>query len=214
VLLVSDVLAVPQSLLGIIDAPANPYWTTAELISYLNNFISDACGRRRDLFTIREFVPLQAGTDQVLPDGGIQFLDAHYTGTGNAVFVKDLADGKHTYFKTLGAMTPVVDVQVVCSDVRDRRRYHVFPGSTGAPQSTLEITFGAVPDLLNDSSLSQPYPLDPDTLGAANDYIMALAYDKMTERRDEIRSKAYMARYEAWIGANIQAQLAQQVKED
>lgn len=211
-ILVSDVLAVPQSLLGILDAPTNPYWTLAELISYLNNFIFDVCGRRRDLYTIREYVQLDAGTDQQLPDGGLQFLDAHFTGNGQAVFIKDMADAKHTYFKNLGALTPVDDVQIVCSDVRDRKRYHVFPGSTGASNSKLEITYGALPDLLTESTAE--YPLDADTIDAATEFILAKAYDKNTERRDEVRSKEYMARYVAWVTANIQAQLAQQAKED
>jgi hypothetical protein len=211
-LLISDVLAVPKSLLGILDAPSTPYWSDAELISYCNNFIFDVCGRRRDLYTIRVFVSLEPGTDQTLPIGGIQFLDAHFTGTGKPVFVKKMEDGKHTFFKNLASQTPVTDIKIVCADVRDRTRYHVFPPSDGTSGSTLELFYGAVPAAV--TAVGNAYPLDPDTVGAANNFIIALAYDKNGEHRDTVKSAEYMRRYEAWITANLQNQLAEQAKED
>ena len=202
-LTVANVLATPISIL---DDPSGLYWSaTGDLIPYLNSFIFDVCGLRRDLYSIRAVVNLTSGSYQTLPSGGLQLLDVYWAGNGQAVFLKNIADVKETKFTAGGAASPQVqNVQVATVDPRDRKSFRVFPPSTGT-SSTLDILYGAVPSPV--AATSDAYPLDPDTVGGSQYYVLASAYEKHTERRDVVKSAAYWKRYTDWVQENFRAEV-------
>lgn len=197
-LTVANVLATPQSIL---DDPSGTYWSaTADLIPYLNSGMLDLSGLRRDIYSQRSVVNLAAGSYQALPSGGLQLLDVYWAGNGQAVFLKNIADVKESKFANGGALTAVQNVQIAAADPRDRKNYRVFPPSTGT-SSTLDILYAAIPPLV--AATSDTYPLDPDTVGGMQYFILAMAFEKNTERRDVVKSKEWWARYVDWVAKNF-----------
>jgi hypothetical protein len=201
-MLASDVLATPRSLL---DDPNKVGWSDADLISYLNSFMLDAVGRRRDLYALVVSQNLVAGSYQQVPNDGFQFLEPYFAGNGQAVISINIEDRKHSQFKATMVAAANANPQVVAKDPRDRKGFWVFPASTGT-SSTLQYLYAATPALL--VNLTDTYPLDPDTFAAAQWYVLGSAYDKNTERRDTVKSEAYMARYLNWIAGSAQDQAA------
>ena len=203
-MLVSAVIAVPRSLL---NDPSSIYWSDTELVSYLAAFISDACGKRRDLYTIRNgALPLTAGVYQTLPAGGIQLLEVYGAGaTAPVVFITDITDLKHSKFAALAAAPPVANIQAVSIDPRDRTGFRCYPPSTGSG-STVDALYSAVPDT-STLTTSSTYPLPPDSVWAAQQFVLGSAFDKNNERRDALKSQQYMQRYADWLAGNLQAQM-------
>lgn len=213
-MLVSDVIGTPRSIL---NDPSAQYWTDAELMSYLNSFMFDACGYRRDLYSIRvASLALAAGVYQTLapPSGAsaaIQLLEVYSANGGPVAFITDMTDLKHSKFASLANATPVSTVQAVSVDPRDRKGYRVYPPSTGTG-SNLDALVACIPSPV--SNTGGTYPLDPDTVSAAQMFIVGMAFDKNCERRDALKSEQYMARYRAWLTGNLQGQLQEAVQPD
>ena len=200
----------------LLDPSPGKYWSDEELIGYLNGYVKWACGLKPDVNVVRVVVNLDPGTDQVIPSDGHQFMDAHFAGNGQAVFVYPLEKVKHAKFANAGKLPAVANVQVVCADPRDPKRYHVFPQSDGTSASLLEIEYGAIPaDMEFTSSGPSPtYPLGPETWDSAYSYVLALAYAKNTVRQDLGKVSSYYQRALAWFGLRTQAQFGEDPKPD
>lgn len=225
-MLVSQFLKVVRSL--VVDPSPGTYWTDdGDLLPYLNQFQHLACGLKPDLYPMRATVQLTAGTDQVIPADGLQFLDAYYVPVhnpdpgysgggspngGNAVFVYQLEQVKHSKFANMVSMPPVDNVQVVCADPRNDKGYFVFPPSTGTSSSLLRILYGAFPPYVD--AITDPYYLPAETTMAATDFILSRAYRKGTDRQDLQKSEDLMKSALSWFPARDAGENAKDPKPD
>jgi hypothetical protein len=200
-MLVSDVLNTVRSIL---NDPAKASWTDADLVNFLNSFMLDLSGIRRDIYTVRAVVNLVAGSYQTLPSGGIQFLAPYVSANGQQVLLVNMADLQNARFKASMTAAASANPQFAIYDPRNRKGYRVYPASTGSA-STLDILYGATPPPV--SAFGDTYPLDPDTVSAAQWFVLGMAYDKSTERRSAPVSEAYIRRYSAWANANLQSEV-------
>jgi hypothetical protein len=201
---VAQVLAVPISIL--VD-PTGEWWSpTADLIPYLNSFMMDVSGIRRDIYSLRTVMDLVPGNYQTLPSGGIQFLDSYFAANGQSVMFLNIEDYKNSRFASGMAPAPSVNPQAATADPRDRTGFRVFPAiPSPATGATLDMLYAATPPFL--SLTTDPYPLGPDTFEAAGNFVLGKAWDKSTEKRDTVKSSYYMGLYQKWVAANLQSQL-------
>lgn len=206
---------IAQDILGNVESdlndPANLYWSTTELLGYLNQFCRMAQGLKPDLTALRASVSLIAGSYQALPADGMQFLDAYFAGNGQAVFIRQLEEIKHSKFTNAAAATQAANVQVVCADPRDPKRFFVFPPSTGSG-STLEILYSQYPVAM--PATTSTYTLPDETADSAFWYCLALAFRKPTDRQDLDRAGVCYQNCIAWFGLRTQAQFGEDAQED
>lgn len=196
-----------------LDPAPGKLFTDAQGLSYLNSFIRWAIGLKPDLSTALEFVTLVAGSNQQIPTGGMQFLDARWTmAAGKAVFMMDLESVKHTRFSDIGSMTPTTDPVLACADPRDPTRFQVFPPADGSSDAAMMVLYSTLPATL--TVTSDPYPLNGSTFDSAYRYVLSLAYARTTTRQDLDKAAQYLAQAQAWFGLRNQAQFGEAPQPD
>jgi hypothetical protein len=208
-LLAQDILNVCEDTL---DDPTNTFWSSTELLAYLNQFCRWAMGLKPDLVAYRTLVNLAAGSYQQIPADGFQFLDAYFAGNGQAVFVRNLEEVKHAKFANATATGQTAFPTVVALDPRDPQRYFVFPPSNGESASTLEILYAQ--RITPMAETTSTYVLPDETADTAYWYVLALAYRKATDRQDLDRAGICYQNATAWFGLRTQVQFGMDAKED
>lgn len=196
--------------------PNGVYWNTAsnplELLGYLNQYCRWAVGLKPDLRTLRTVINLAPGINQAIPSDGEQFMDADFAGNGQAVFIRQFEELKHSKFANMASATEAENVTTVCADPRDPRRFYVWPPSTGASGSTLQIRYAQYITAMTSSG--DTYPLGDETADSAYWYVLGLAFRKTCDRQDMDRAAVCYGNAQAWFGMRTQAQGAESAQED
>lgn len=186
----------------LIDAAAAT-WTDAELLGYLNEAERTVVFYKPDGYTLREYVPMVAGSKQALPEGGIAILDINDNEVAKSVITlvdKDLLYNENRFWP---AATQVRDVQHWCADPRDPRRFDVTPPNNG--EGSVEILYGAVPPTI--AATDQPINLPDSYQYALECFVLSRAYAKNSKKQDLVKSGGYMQEFRQSLGIKSTAQV-------
>lgn len=177
-------------------------WSNTELVGYGNEAIKTICHVKKDAYTVRDYIPLVAGTRQQLPAGGIAVLEAaENEASGRACTLVDrgLLDENNRFWP---AATRETDAQHWAADPRDPTRFDVTPPNDG--NGSLEMLYGAVPD---DVALGEAIPIADTYQRAIECFILSRALAKRTRRQNPGQADAYMAEFKQLIGLGATAQI-------
>jgi len=170
-------------------------------------FVSDAqimvSNYKRDAYTLRDFIPMVAGTNQALPEGGLGILDLTQNAVSKRAITlcdKELLDEENRFWQ---AATGERDVQHWCADPRDPLRFDVTPPNNGAG-SALAL-YAAVPPKLDDEA---------DELVLVDTYKYAVyaftlhrAYAETSRKGDTVKSEYWHQKGLQAIGITSAAQV-------
>ncbi len=199
-LLASTVL---DSAAGTLLDTAHRTWSAAELLDYLNEALRMTASAAPTMFTVQEFVVLQAGPLQELPDDGLELVDITQNFTGRVVTQVDkgLLDEAERFWPRA---TQVPQVEHFTMDPRNPRRYKVFPPNDGFGQ--VELLYNAIPPEVAD-------PADEISIPASYqspliNFVLAKAYMKNSKRQDLAKSSGYFAQWGQNLGLSASAMTA------
>lgn len=185
---------------GILKDKREKRWTN----KYLTEKLSDGCAlivfHKPNAYVKRESVSLSAGTVQTLPAGGMQFLDVKRNmGTdgltpGNAVTVADkrILD---EYVPGWSSATQVEAIENYMFDERFPDQFENYPPADGTGQ--IEIGYSAVPPLC---VYANPIPIGDQYKTPLEFFLLAVAYLKDTDSRNEMLASGYFDRFETLLG--------------
>lgn len=200
----------------VLNDPTGAFWNQSsnpnELLQYANQYCRWAMGLKPDLTAVRVTVNLAPGSDQVIPADGFQFLDADWTGNGQAVFVLPLETIKHSKFAKLASADPTTDIQAVAMDERVPAAYYVFPPAADSSGAVLQIKYAK--KITPMASYSSAYVLPDESADSAFWYILCLCYRKATDRQDLQRAAECYTNALQWFGLRTQVQGAVDAKPD
>lgn len=208
-ILVSDIIDTARGIL--IDAAKNT-WSDVVLIGHLNEFGRLTAGVKRDLYTVRTTIGLQAGVEQEIPqvdvDGDVldvvSVLDITRNLTSKKVIVqcdKALLDEVNRFWPADDEETDVENFSV---NVKEPFRFYVTPPNDG--YGNVRAVLGCVPPAV--AALTDGWPVQEINQAAAIDYVLARAYAQNTKKQDVAKSQFYMTSYGTRIGLKAQAQIA------
>jgi hypothetical protein len=184
-------------------------WSNADLLADLNEALRALCNLKVDSYVIREPVALDAGEEQVLPNGGIAIFDVlrnTVSGTPVTLVDQDLLD-EATRFAAVASET--ADAQHWTADPRDKTRFRVYPANDGT--GSVMTVYGAVPDPIDDGD---PIPVGDNNEPALKAYMMGLAYRRNTQRQDLGKSQGYFQTFLTMLGLSANTQIAASPKVD
>lgn len=194
----------------LIDAAAAT-WSNTDLVGYASDFESHTAMLKPDVYTVRSYIPLVAGTRQQLPDGtdpalpvGIAVLDMgdnEVSGRAVTLVERELLDSENRFWP---AATRETDVQHWCADPRDPKRFDVTPPNNG--NGSIECLYGAVPPRLAD--MDSELTLGDQYKVAGEWFILSRAYSANTKRQDLTKSTGYLQQYMNALGIKSTAQVA------
>jgi len=162
-------------------------WTSAELLTYLNNGIAQACGTLLDIYVVANEVALTAGVRQVLPADGLMLIDIPRTGDGTAVTQQAMNELART--RPSWPNDPASDtISYFMYDRRSPKTFLVYPAATGA--GTAELVYAATPPVMN--YLADEIPIDATFNTALWAYVLGMAYSKNSKRQDMTKATSYM----------------------
>ena len=179
-------------------------WPLAERIGYLNEAIRATVFVKPDAYPVRGVVTPVAGTVQTIPADGVALIDiTHNSGTGRVITQVD-ADLLKEADRFWPRGTQQDEAEHFAVDVRDARRYMLFPPNDGS--GSLYMVYGAVPAPLTTSTDALPLPdsYQPALLA----YVLSRAYAKNSKRQDLVKAQAYRSEWGALLGLKSQAQVA------
>ncbi|MBX3603189.1 MAG: hypothetical protein KF863_21420 [Rubrivivax sp.] len=203
-LLVSAILS--QVRVTLLD-PNGSTWGDAELLGYFNEFQRTTAFLKPDAHTVRDYIPLEAGINQELPEDGIAVFEIgenEVSGRMATLVDRGLLDHANRFWP---AATQEPDVQHWSADPRDPRRFAVMPPNDGT--GSIECLYGAVPPAATLGDAPDGAMAFPDSYEhAAKCFVMAKAYAKNSKRQDPAKSAAYMADYRQALGIKTTSQAA------
>lgn len=177
-------------------------WPISELEGYANEAIRTICFLKPDAYTIRDYIPMVAGTNQALPSGGIAILDLGQNEVSKraATLVDaDLLDHQNRFWQ---AGTQERDVQHWAADPREPTRFNVTPPNDGT--GSVLCVYGAVPA---DVTSAQAIPLADSYQRAIECFVLARAYEKNSRQQDLSKSAAKMQEFLQLLGIKSTAQV-------
>ncbi len=180
-------------------------WSRASLVGYMNEALFASSAVKPDVYTVRANVPLEEGTLQELPTGGIALIDIPRNslqsgGDGRVVTQVDaemLAEANRFW----PAATTQSQVEHYTADPRDPRRFQVFPPNDGT--GLVEMLYAAVPSVTGSSG--EAFPLADIYQPAVTAYMEAKAHAKNTRRQDLAKVGAALQRWGTLMGLNAKA---------
>lgn len=181
-------------------------WSRVSLIDYMNEALRASSAVKPDVYTVRANTPLEEGTLQELPAGGIALIDIPRNslqsgGEGRVVTQVDaelLAEANRFWPRA----TTQSQVEHYTADPRDPRRFQVFPPNDGT--GLVEMLYAAVPSTVTGSS-GETFPLNDTYQPAITAYMEAKAYAKNTRRQDLTKAGAALQRWGTLMGLNAKA---------
>lgn len=197
---------------GILIDAAKVTWSDDTLIGHLNEFGRLTAGVKRDLYTIRAEVGLQAGVDQEVVqavDGSdtldvVSVLDI----TKNTVSGKTITQCDKALLDEVNRFWPIdsqeTDVENFCVNVKEPNRFYVTPPNNS--YGYVDATLGCVPPEVD--ALADEWPLNPMWQAAAMDFVLSRAYAMNTKKQDTTKAAFYYNAYATKVGLKAQAQIA------
>lgn len=204
----------------LLDPAPGVAWSNAELLSMLNEVQRSACGLRPDLYTLRQPMPMVAGTLQAIPAGGTAFirLDENVTGsvTGGVLTVTThglrcrLVDSAllNAALRTWPAIAGEVDVLEYATDAKDKKRFHVIPPNDGS--GWVVAHWCGTPPLV--TATTDALALDDNYALLLKHGLLSEAYASNTKRQDLTKASFYRQSFEKMLGMGAQATTAMQPK--
>jgi hypothetical protein len=195
--------AILDSARGTLLDTASRTWSAADLLEYLNEGLRATVGVKADAYTREEYVTLEAGTLQTIPDNGTSLLRITENRNGRIVTQVDfdlLQESNRFWPRGTSEST----VENYAADPRDPRRFVVSPPNDGRGQVRMlwatppeEITTGATEMPVSD--IYQPPLID---------YVLSRAYAKNGARQDLTKSASYYQRWGQYLGLRSTSQIA------
>ncbi len=197
---------------GILIDAAKATWSDATLIGHLNEFARNTAGVKRDLYTVRTTIGLQAGVEQEIPevaiDGDVLEVVSVLDITRNLTSKKTITQCDKALLDEVNRFWPAddeeLDVENFSINVKEPFRFYVTPPNNG--YGNVRAVLGCVPPLV--SALTDEWPLAEIYHAGAVDYVLARAYAMNTKKQDVAKSQFYMTSYGTRIGLKAQAQIA------
>lgn len=187
----------------LLDAAA-VYWSDADLISYLNEAIRATVAVKPDVYPVRGYLTLTAGTVQVLADDEVALIDITHNQSGGRV----VTPVDHSLLQESNRFWPAAtqqrEVEHFAIDPRDPRRFIVYPPNNG--QGSVFAVRGGVPAAL--TATSDTFPLLDIYQSAMISFVLSRAYAKNTKRQDLAKATSYRGEWAALVGARTAAQTA------
>lgn len=177
-------------------------WTDGELVGWLNDAQREISVYKPDICVANETINLEPGSKQSLPTGGLTLIDAirSMTSTGPARAVKlvprRILDAQRPDWHQ---QAPADEVIGVCFDDRDQKTFYVWPPSTGAVNSRLEIVYAKTPPdvTIGSSGIS----IDDTYATAIISYVAYRAYSKDSDyAADDSRAASHYSHFVSLIG--------------
>lgn len=182
--------------------PRAVHWTDAELFDYLSAAQLAVVQLKPGAYTVSGFISLIAGVMQSLPTGqGLQLLDIYHNESG-AVCTQVGGEVLSEMNRQWVAATPAVDAEHWMADVRDPRRFRVFPPNTGSGRvMALYSGFPTRVDASTGSVITIPDSYDMPLWAS----VMAQALAKNSRRQDLGKSQIFFSIFTGLITGRIKA---------
>ena len=182
---------------------AHRTWSAESLLTYLNEALSATALVKHDFYTVQNFVTLDAGVLQAIPDDGVGLLDIVRNSGGRVITQvdKSLLEEANRFWP---AATQETVIEHYTADPRNPRRFQVFPPSDGT--SSVEMLYGATPPQIMYPAEEIPVPNSYHS--PLLDFVLAKAYSKNSKRQDLAKSAALMQDWARLLGATSQSQIA------
>lgn len=183
--------------------PSAVHWSEVELYDYLTAAQRAVCQLKPSAYTVTELISLVAGVMQTLdPNIGSQLLDIYFNNGGAGV--------THVGREVLTEMNPQWtiatasdEVENWMSDVRDPRRFLVFPPNTGAGR--VMAMYAAYPPAVDISTGSSLVIADTFDMALwAN--VMGQALAKNSRRQDLTKSQAFFSIFSGLVTGRLKAE--------
>ena len=192
----------------LLDPSPGDTWTDSDLLNALNEAQRRICNVKLNAFRVRGYVPLQAGTHQALPTGGLIVLDAtenEESGLRCTKVNRGLMDAAARFHP---AATPEIDAQHWVADPVDPAAFDIVPPNTGF--GSLYMLYGAVPTAI--SAVGDPITLDDGYESALKHFALSECYAANTKRQDVAKASYYATSAERMVGGRAQGESAYAVK--
>lgn len=198
---------------GILIDAAKVTWSDATLIGHLNEFGRLTAGVKRDLYTVRAEIGLQAGVDQeceqVVVDGDTLTVASVLDITRNTVGErKAIVQCDKALLDEVNRFWPIddqaIDVENFAVNVKEPTRFYVTPPNDG--YGHVMATLGCVPPAV--AALTDEWPVNEIWHAAAVDFVLSRAYAMNTKKQDITKAQFYYNAYGAKVGLKAQAQIA------
>jgi hypothetical protein len=186
--------------------PNGTGWSDDELYDYLSAAESAVCNVKPDAYTRQEAVTLIPGPVQVTPDDCISLLAIYYNAVSGEIINQVGLDLQNQANRSWPATTPAGEVQEYMTDVRNPRRYLVYPPNDGT--GSVMMLYGAEPPALVAGAPSQTINVPDIFQNALWAYVCALAYAKNTKRQDVAKSNTMLGMFAQFMGLRSAGQVA------
>lgn len=201
---------VDRARISLID-PRAVHWSDVELYDYLSAAQRAVCQLKPSAYTVTEEIALVAGVVQTVdPNIASQILDIYFNIGGRGV--------THVGRELLTEMVPQwpvstadVEVENWMADVRDPRRFMVFPPNTGAGR--VMAMYAAYPPAVDVSTGSSLVIADTFDMALwAN--VMGQALAKNTRRQDLAKSGIFFSIFNGLVTGRLKAEAVNAPKLD
>ncbi len=192
-------------------------WTDDDMFEYLNDALRATANAKPDMYTKEVDRELVAGTEQTIPDDGIQLFDIYFnvdgddtvgSGTGKVVTLADreLIDEVNRFWPTEdstegGGASDIVDHFYI--DTRNPTRFTVSPPNDG--DGEVRIFYGALPTVIGEYELGEEMEISDKFKPTLVYYMLFRAYGKNSKRQDITKSDFYYKLWASNVGVSTQA---------
>lgn len=201
-LVVSDMISSMRGIL--LDPTPGVTWLDADFLAYFNEAERAIVNVKHEAVPVRGAIPMAAGSEQVLPAGGLCIMDLYTNAvSGRRCWLvnRELMDAASSNFPT-GAAD--VDVQEWMKDDRDPTRFTVVPPNTGS--GSVVALYGSVPTpIANVAATINVGDIYESIIKA---FVLSECYQKSSLRQDLAKAAAYKQQWRSDLGISNQSQLA------
>lgn len=194
----------------LLDTARRSWPLASDLVPYLNEALAATAALKPDMYTRKEFMALETGTSQAIPDDGVALLDIIQNEVSGRVVTQVDAALLNEANRFWPAATREVDVQHFAFDPRDPRRFDVTPPSVGVNSNysaSIEILYGAVPPAVTGSS-GEEIPISANFGPILTNYVLGKCYAKNSKKQDLSKSQMYMNAWGTMLGLKSKGQIA------
>lgn len=199
----ADVLSSARTTL--LDAAATA-WSQQELLDYLNEAMRATALAKPDFYVKQGNIELAHGSEQVLPEDGVQVFDIRknaYSGEVVTLADRELIDETNRFWPVTDFQR---DAQHFYVDVRDPKRFTVSPPNDGTGE--VEGLYGALPAQIELADIGEPLVVHDKFEPVLINYVLYRAYAKNSKRQDPAKSLSCKQQWAADLGLGTRAQIA------
>lgn len=189
----------------LLDAAATA-WSQADLLKYLNEAMEATALVKPDFYTKDQNVEMAEGSEQVLPDDGLQTFDLRfnaYSGEVVTLVDRELLDETNRFWPITDRQR---DVQHFSVDVRDPKRFSVSPPNDGTGE--VRALYGALPPEVEIGEIGEPLSVSAKFEPILISYVLHRAYMKNSKRQDLTKAAFHKQQWAADLGLGTRSQIA------